>query len=164
MTVTFIDSSSPGTQQSRSEIVTALGTGSGSVAAPALNAMAGWVAKGWTTSTAPDAAAAYIPGSAISVSGDVTYYGIYEKPVTYTFDAKGGTPTPEPITVAYKLNSASGTPVSPPPITMPPAPSRVGYTFGSWEDGDGYRYLPSETALPTNTSLRAIWTTVFPIP
>jgi len=162
MTVTFIDSSSPGAQHSRSETVTVTGAGSGGLTAPALTAMAGWTAKGWTTGTAADAEADGLPGGTITVSGDVTYYGLYERDVAFTFDARGGAPTPAPITAASKLNSATGVPLQL-PVTMPPAPSRAGYYFAAWQDGDGYRYLPGESALPGNTGLRAVWTTMPPI-
>lgn len=51
---------------------------------------------------------------------------------TVTFDAQGGSPTPAPRTIAY-----GGT------ISLPPAPTKAGFTFAKWNtiaDGTGTTY------------------------
>ena len=159
LTVTFTDSSAERTQTSRTETVTVFGAGSDTLTAPALTAMAGWTALGWTASTDLGASAQYAPGSTIPVSGNITYYGVYEKNVTYTFNANGGSPAPAPVDTLLRFNSAPGSHLTAtPPVNMPPAPVRPGYTFAAWMDGNGYRYLPGEAVLYGNTSIKAVWT------
>lgn len=50
-----------------------------------------WSAIGWTTSTAQNAAAEKQAGDSIISHKDITYYGLYKKDVTLTYNPNGGT-------------------------------------------------------------------------
>lgn len=50
-----------------------------------------WTARGWTTSALQNAAVQVNVSSKINTNKDTTYYGLYQKGVTITYDVNGGT-------------------------------------------------------------------------
>ena len=78
------------------------------------------------------------------VTKDITLVAVWKQNYTVTFDAKGGTPTPDAQTVVK-----DGT------ATAPTAPTREGYTFVEWQiDGKKYDF---STPVTKDITLVAVW-------
>jgi uncharacterized repeat protein (TIGR02543 family) len=96
--------------------------------------------------------------SSSTITGDITLYAKWTANTptyTVTFNADGGSPTPDSRTVV------SGNALGP----LPAAPTRAGYAFGGWfsdQNGGGIQFADS-TIITANTTLHAKWT-FFQIP
>ena len=78
------------------------------------------------------------------VTKDITLVEVWKQNFTVTFDAKGGTPTPDAQTVVK-----DGT------ATAPTAPTKEGYTFDGWQlDGKKYDF---STKVTKDITLVAVW-------
>lgn len=141
----------------RSVPYTAYNTTAGvTVSAPAQNRPAEWTARGWGVGTAGDAAVTLPPTGGVAPV-IATYYGLYEQPITVTYDAAGGTPTPVTQTGAKFFNAADiANPVDP-LFTMPAEPSYGRYAFGGWTDGTFLYPAWSNVSFAQDTNLFAQW-------
>ncbi|MDR3225269.1 MAG: InlB B-repeat-containing protein, partial [Clostridiales Family XIII bacterium] len=93
LTATLIDYSSA-TQYSRTASVTIYNKAtSGTVTVPVQYTYTGWTARGWATGTAANASSVITSGS-YTISGNVTLYGLYQRTLTLSYYANGGSSTP----------------------------------------------------------------------
>ncbi|MCL1853460.1 MAG: protein kinase [Peptococcaceae bacterium] len=60
----------------------------GNIAVPALNTYTGWTSRGWSMSQEPDAGITVSPGSR-TISADTTYYGLYQRTLSLSYDFNG---------------------------------------------------------------------------
>ncbi|MCL1853004.1 MAG: InlB B-repeat-containing protein [Peptococcaceae bacterium] len=132
----------------------------GAVTIPAANTYTGWTARGWSTATTANASPLVVSGS-YTISGNITLYGLYQKSLTMTYNAAGGTPTPATQTLPAYTNSANITGISYTPLTLPAAITRTGYTFDGWVSSvSGSKFNASQTVTPgMNTTFTAAWKT-----
>jgi len=155
--VNFVDYNNT-TRTTRNVPFTIFNTATGvTITAPAQNNAVGLTARGWAVGTAGNAPVVAPPaGGPVPIAA--TYYGLYEAPITVSFDVAGGnSATPPPQTAAQLFNAFDmATPVNP-AFTMPAAPTRDRHTFGGWTDGT-YLY-PAWANVPfsQNTTLLAHW-------
>ncbi len=131
----------------------------GNVTTPSLEDMPAWQAVGWNISTT-DYAGGIPAGSAIPVSEDCDYYGIYQQPVTVSYDVNGGTPAPGDEKKNRYANVHNSITYQNPTVILPPAVTRTGYTFTGWRQGSssGTVKRPDDTVeLTGNTTFYADW-------
>jgi uncharacterized repeat protein (TIGR02543 family) len=85
------------------------------------------------------------------------YYGLYEKTITVTYNAAGGSPTPAQQTGTQYFNASNmATPLNP-TFTMPAEPSRERYTFGGWKEGGNTYAAWDNVSLGQDTTITAHW-------
>lgn len=138
-TLTFVDYNGT-TKQTRTVTGTAYGNNSaGGVAnqyptltAPNESAYTGWESRGWSTSTASNAAPAVASGGTIANATAATYYGLYQQNVKLTYNANGGSSTPAAQTGVRYANSSSISAYTNPSFTLAAGITRTGYTFAGW--------------------------------
>lgn len=112
---------------------------SGTVIAPVPCQMEGWLVLGWN----PDKtkySAEIQPESQITLTGDVEYYGIYQKDVTLSYETEGASQSPESSTLPCFANVHGQVSYALAEFTVAPAPERFGYIFKGWntnQDGSG---------------------------
>lgn len=103
-------------------------------------------------------------GEVLKITTNVTYYGLYTKNVSVTYNLNGGVgTTPSKQTVERKVNSYSIINIFDPEVQISDLQaSKTGYTFNSWntnENGTGTKYLVgNKTKLSEDLNLYAIWT------
>jgi len=160
LTATFIDySSTTKTTRTATAIIFNNAT-SGSVTAPAQNAFTGWTSRGWSTGTAAIASAAASP---LTISADTTYYGLYQRTITLSYNANGGSSTLGSQTGTQYINSYANTAPSSVNLTLAPAITRGGYAFSKWakDSTSGTQYAAGAgIAIDKNTTMYAVWETV----
>lgn len=138
-TLTFVDYNGT-TKQTRTVTGTAYGNNSaGGVAnqyptltAPAESTYTGWASRGWSTSTASNAAPAVASGGTIANATTATYYGLYQQNVKLTYNANGGNSTPAAQTEIRYVNSSNISAYTNPSFTLAAGITRTGYTFAGW--------------------------------
>jgi uncharacterized repeat protein (TIGR02543 family) len=105
----------------------------------------GWNAIAGGTVTTYSAMSQYAP------STNVTLYAKWTAiPYTVTFNANGGSPAPQTLTVNYGASAG----------TLPTAPEKTGYNFGGWytaQNGGGTQFDAS-TAVSGSITVYAKWT------
>ncbi|MDR3324708.1 MAG: InlB B-repeat-containing protein, partial [Spirochaetaceae bacterium] len=84
------------------------------------------------------------------VSADLTVYAQWAliPPFTVTFDANGGSVSPTSATVTYPATTV---------VNLPTAPTRTGYNFTIWQDGNG-TVFEADTSVTANITVYAQWT------
>ncbi len=125
------------------------------VTPPVQSEATGWTPAGWTKSTARNAEAE----NSFSIRGGETYYGLYSKSLTATFDAAGGDYVPSPINLtayanSYNLSDVMGT------VKLPDGITKEGYKFVGWAKGSstGTVYQPGVTVnISSDTKFYAVW-------
>ena len=134
---------------------------SGIVTAPSQRSYSGWTSRGWGTGTAADAAAVS-NFSITTTEGTKNYYGLYQRTLTLSYNANGGSPTPSSQTGTQYANSYSISTTKNPSFTLAAAISRSGYTFNKWAAGSvsGTQYSAgANIVINTNTTMYALWIT-----
>jgi mannan endo-1,4-beta-mannosidase len=129
---------------------------SGTVTLPAVNTYAGWTARGWAIATTPNSG---LVATTYPMTADVTLYGVYQRTLTMTFSANGGSTTPASKTGTQYVNSyATGTYVNP-AFVLPGAVTKSGWVFSGWNmSGTDGRWAPGSTVWPSsNTTWTAQW-------
>lgn len=124
----------------------------------------GWASRGWGTNTAANASVALADKGSTTISMDTSFYALYQRTLTLSFNADGGSSTPASqtgtqYTNAYAIDSPTS--VS---FTLPAAISKPGHKFVAWAEGstDGKQYQPSETiTISENTTIYALWSAEF---
>ncbi len=112
----------------------------GSVQAPSLTPWDGWTSVGWTTSTTKFSDAPDIQvGSSITICADKSYYDMYSKEITISYDTNGGSGTAPASQTEKRYANAHGSGSSDigyksVQFTLAGGTglSRTGYTFGGW--------------------------------
>ena len=131
--------------------------------APAGASLSGWSFRGWgsNNNTAADASVAYDSGSTMSdIGGDRTYYGLYQKTITLSYDGNastGGSTASHPGTGWY---NSYGNHVYPTFTLKANGFTRTDCTFIDWAQGsvDGTRCNPGDSVtLTASTTFYAKW-------
>lgn len=95
-----------------------------------------WSARGWTTSTAQNATAEKQAGDSIKTYKDMTYYGLYQKDVTLTYNPNGGTVSRKSDSYTRYANASNVAGATRQTYTMPTPSwkenSVTKYSFGAW--------------------------------
>ncbi len=126
-----------------------------SITLPPAPSRTGYTFTGWNTEQGGRTGTRYDAKASYTIKGNVTLYARWS-PISYTitFDGNEATSTvPDPKTGDYDTS-----------ITLPPAPSRTGYTFTGWntEQGGrtGTRYAAKASyTIKGNATLYARWST-----
>ncbi len=126
-----------------------------SITLPPAPSRTGYTFTGWNTEQGGRTGTRYAAKASYTIKGNVTLYARWS-PISYTitFDGNEATSTvPDPETGDYDTS-----------ITLPPAPSRTGYTFTGWntEQGGrtGTRYAAKASyTIKGNATLYARWST-----
>ncbi len=121
------------------------------------NIPTGWDVLGWTTSTAPDVGSL----SDLKVSEDTTFYCLYKRELTLSYDANGGSAQPAAQTGMQYCNSYDISIIKDPVFTLADSIEKEGATFDGWtEDLTGVtRYNSGDTiTISEDTTLYAAWT------
>jgi len=121
----------------------------------------GWISRGWATDTAANASVSLADRGSTTISTDTSFYALYQRTLTLSFNADGGNSTPASqtgtqYTNAYAIDSPTS--VS---FTLPAAISKSDHTFIAWAEGstDGRQYQPGDTiTINENTVINAVWT------
>jgi uncharacterized protein YjdB len=90
----------------------------------------------------------------------VTLYGLYQRTLTLSYYANGGSSTPSNQTGLQYANSYAITNYSNPSITLAAAISRSGYSFSGWgyNSATGTKYnAGSVISLTTSATMYAVW-------
>ncbi len=133
---------------------------SGTLTTPGLAEMDGYTAVGWDAS--PNTYEGEVTaGSEITLTEDSSYYGVYEKEVTLSYDANGGETCPSSEEKTCRANVHEEVSYDIPEFTVADAVEREGYVFAGWNtdpDGEGEPFEAGEDyALDEDTTLYAIW-------
>ena len=156
LTAKFIDYSGT-TKKTRTATATIYNNAtSGTVSAPTQNAYTGWTKRGWTTSTSAGASAV----SSYSISSDTTYYGLYSRTLTLSYNKNGGNTTPSSQTGTQYANSYAISSTKNPSFTLAGAISKSGSTFGGWaaNSTSGTKYSAgSSISISSDTTMYAVW-------
>ncbi len=160
----------PGGTRTTDQVVKVVYNGaSASVAAgeiPTQGAYTGWTAEGWTTSQQKTATGSAV--GALTLTADVTYYGVYTKQITLTYDPNTDDPTvagmPQaPAAQQRRANSylgfSSEDTVNPTFTVSSAEPTRTGYTFGGWANtaSDTVGNVTGTLVLTDSKILYAVW-------
>ena len=108
----------------------------------------GKVFAGWALSA--DGAAVYSDGATIEMEGDTDLYATWSGAFTVTFDYNDGVTAPKTVQAAQNAPIGSG--------NIPANPTRTGYTFGGWFNGD--EQLSAETVISSDVTFTAKWTPI----
>ena len=138
------------------------------VTAPAAAARAGWTVRGWGLQTAANAPVSLMGGSSYAITADVTFYGLYQRTLTITFDSNGGAPTPPARTGTQYANSYNLVASLNPSFLLPKAPEDVdlpGYYLAGWTEGGMSTVYGagSDFAIEQDTTMRASWVLIPPV-
>ena len=132
-------------------------TGNLTFVAPA--SVSGWTTLGWRKDTTASTAAYSSTGST-TVSGNSTFYAVYSKPLSVTYNANGGSGAPSSQSVTRYYNSYGN--YSTASLTLSSTkPTRSGYTFLGWSTSSSATSATysagGSITLTTNTTLYAVW-------
>jgi uncharacterized repeat protein (TIGR02543 family) len=130
---------------------------SGSITAPSPSSYSGWTASGWRDDTT---AGAYKYGSTanISINSDKTFYAVYYRTLTLSYNPNGGTATPSSQTAAQYYNSCGNKTAC--TFTLSSGITKDGCTFNGWAKGSpsGTVYnANSSISVTDNTTMYAVW-------
>lgn len=160
-TATFVDYSGT-TKQTRSASVTIYNKAtSGTVTALNGSTYTGWNYNGWTSSTKANGSINYNNNATVTLTGDITLYARYSKTLTLSYNANGGSSTPESQTGTQYCNSYSIGTYSNPTFTLAKEISKSGFTFANWALGstNGTKYSAEGLiSISSNQTMYALWT------
>lgn len=139
---------------------------SGTVTAPIIGAYTtGWEAKYWTAGYEPNSEQAVTSGGTLeNVSANGTYYAIYEKELTLTYNANGGigddVPATQTRTITTNSFNLSNTTSAQVKLAAGTGLTKEGYTFAGWKSStDNEVYEAGENfTLTEDTIMTAQWT------
>ncbi|MCI8494426.1 MAG: InlB B-repeat-containing protein, partial [Lachnospiraceae bacterium] len=147
-------------------VLLAEGVVSGTITAPDLLPIEGWEAVGWDDRT-DQYLGETAPGSEITLTENVNYYGIYKRNITLSYMAEGVEGIPEAQTAECRANIHDKLTVSSVEFTVAAGVTRPGYTFTGWntkEDGTGVTYQEGESLLAeTDIKLYAMYQKVLTV-
>ncbi len=129
---------------------------SGTISAPTQNTYTGWSKCGWTNGTSADASAT----SSFSITNNTTYYGIYQRSLTLSYNSNGGSYTPTSQTGTQYVNSYNISTRKNPVLKLANAINKAGATFDGWALGSisGTKYSAgTNLSLSASTTMFATW-------
>ncbi|MCL1791710.1 MAG: protein kinase [Peptococcaceae bacterium] len=132
---------------------------SGNIIAPRLNTYTGWTARGWGVSTDKDAGVSILPGNR-SINGDTTYYGLYQRTLTLSYDSNGKTCTlPPSRTGTQYVNSYDiNTSFNPTFAVGAVRNNTTEFLHWSLDNEDDQEYAPgSIITISAGSKLYAVW-------
>ncbi|MCL1873421.1 MAG: InlB B-repeat-containing protein [Clostridiales bacterium] len=161
LTATFIDYSGT-TKQTRTQTATIYNKAIGaSIQAPALATYTGWTSRGWGTGTTANASIAVASNATFNLSATTTFYGLYSRILTITYDANGGSPKPPNQTGTQYVNSYAITTFANPTVVVAGEISKSGTQFRWWKNSSGYgaNYISAiaDLSFNENLTLSAVW-------
>ncbi|MCL1873997.1 MAG: InlB B-repeat-containing protein [Clostridiales bacterium] len=162
LTGTFIDYNGTAKSTRTVQVTIYNNANSGSIITPSQYTYTGWTARGWSTSTAANAAVTVASNTNYTISADTTLYGLYNRSLTLSYNPNGGSSTPPNQTGAQYANSYAISTFVNPGFTLAAAIARSGYTFSGWAQGSagGTRYAAgSSITISANTTMYATWST-----
>lgn len=115
---------------------------------PAMKSKTGWTQVGWTTSKKANAAASLKQKTAYSLYDNISFYGVYTKGVTVSYDANGGESTPASGTKTAYYNTA-GNVLYPSFVTASPIHKNA-VAFKNWNteaNGSGTAFASDTSAV-----------------
>lgn len=132
------------------------------ITAPSISSKSGWTSVGWTTSSSVPATVTVSAGNAYVLTSNKTFYALYKKDVTLSYNANGGSNAPSSQTQTVQHNSCGITQKA--IFNVPSSkPTRDGYTFLGWSSNinsntaeikAGHRVELSDN---NSTTLYAVW-------
>ena len=142
------------------QISVPLDAASGKITTPELKEMEGFTAVGWDADSS-GYKGEIAPDTELTLTEDTAYYGVYQKDVTLSYEAKGVEDVPESETKPRYANVHNEISYKPAEFTIAPAPEREGCAFVGWntkEDGTGKSYQAGEKlTLEEDAALYAIF-------
>ena len=157
LTATFVDYSGNNRRSTKKTQTIYNNTSIASVSPPSQGKYPGWTACGWNTDDFPNAS----PTSNFKISEDTTFYGLYKRTVTLSYDANGGDSTPDNVTETQYTNSYSITDTADPSVRLASAINKSGVSFIGWAKGSktGELYQAGDSIVLTqNTNMYATFT------
>ena len=137
---------------------------SGNIANPSFTltqaALSGWSARGWSASGAADGGIAYANGVAFTRDSSITLYGMYQQPVTLSYNGNGATGGSVSEQTGIRYYNSNGAVINPTFNVKANAFSYSNYTFVNWalNGVSGTRYAPTASiTLSSNATMYAIW-------
>ncbi len=133
---------------------------SGTVIAPEPKLMDGYTFVGWEEKL-QGFAGEIKAGDELTLNGDASYYGVYEKNITLSYDANGGDVCPDSEVKPGRINVGKEISYRHPEFTAAGAITRPGYVFAGWntqKDGSGAPYdAGAQMTLESDMTLYAVW-------
>lgn len=120
----------------------------------------GWTTRGWATSSSATASAAYTDGATISLTDNMTIYGLYQQTITLSYNGNGSTSGSVSSHTGTRYYNAYGTYSNPSFTLKSNGFSKTDYTFSKWAIGStsGTQYAAgASVTLSANTTFYAIW-------
>ena len=120
----------------------------------------GWIARGWSTSTAGDASVNYPSINNIEISSNTTVYALYQREITLSYNGNGassGSVSPQTGNAYY---NSSGNTVNATFVIKENGFIKTDYMFAKWRlnDNTGTAYMPNDTiTLTENSTMYAEW-------
>ncbi len=126
-----------------------------------LQELEGFTPVGWDTDKSSYAGEALQDQDLTLTKEHTSYYGIYQKDVTFTYDRNDGTDSSEKDTKICRANVHEEITYDVPEFTIASAPSRQAYLFQGWNtqpDGKGENILPKDVIKSDSDRIfYAIW-------
>lgn len=122
------------------------GDNAGTIVMPELRPMDGYTAVGWSSSH-QNFDKELEAGVSIALTENVTYYGVYEKGVTLSYNANGGGICPESETKTCRANVGEDISFDVPAFTVAAEAAKPGWVFLGWNtepDGNGTMHQEGE--------------------
>ena len=129
---------------------------SGTISAPTQNDFKGWTKCGWTIDTSAKATVV----SDFKIRENSTYYGIYKRALTLSYNADGGSYTPPSQMGLQYVNSYAIRTYLNPSFKLANSVNKDGYAFNGWaiNSVNGKQFNAGEiVAIASNTTLYAVW-------
>jgi uncharacterized repeat protein (TIGR02543 family) len=130
----------------------------GQITFPAQGAYDGWETRGWTTGSDPDAQVTNQDGENFDISGNITFYGLYQRDVTLSYDPDGGSTTPaDQVSPQYANAKAidSHTAVK---FYLRDSVTKTGYSFKGWKPGSkAVQAAGTQVSIFEDTTAVAVW-------
>lgn len=132
---------------------------SGSVTAPTPSSYSGWTANGWRDDTTAGSYE-YDKTAMITINNDKSFYAVYYRTLTLSYDSNGGSGTPANQTATQYYN-AYGNKENKLFTISSTQPTKNGYVFNKWAKGSTNGALYSAgviISINDNTVMYATWT------
>lgn len=159
ITLTYYDNNSTAKYEYGSRYYNAYGNTSNPSFTMTQTTDSGWTCRGWSTTNKGDASIQYANGATITLTGNLTIYGLYQTTATLSYNGNGAT--------SGSVSSQSGTIYWAPAGYIYPTVTlksngftKSGYSFVKWAMGsaNGTQYsIGTNVTLTTNTTMYAYW-------
>ena len=119
-------------------------------------AVSGWTVRGWSTSTSATASASVSNGGSVTLSSNATYYGMYQRTITLSYNGNGATGGSTASQSGTRYWNSAGNYSNPSFTLRSNGYSRTYYSFVNWRMGSA-----SGTAYNAGASVTLSASTVF---